>query len=387
VISKPRTTRVNQRSRFIAWTIALLALFAPAIASADRIVLYPVDGRADQERLEQIEERNLSLLEEQGHSLTSPTVAQRPRGSAAFEAAASGANAQYVIFAEVDPLRAQYRLHIEVYYRPSGRTEELVATVLEAEERERLSDILSSMVRREGLGEDAIRLTGEGEPDGPPPEVPAGETEEERLRREAEEAARREEAARAQAEEEREAREREERERQEASQREADSQRAWNARPRYETDGHWMLQIGGGGRYGFLIGSSGNPMAESGVGLGDVMVRVGRTFDGIEGFELRGGVDFTGGGLYGLGIHVGAAYLGSFFVEPVYIGVGGEIGVIFTFTGARDVGFSGRVGALFAWRPAEHFMIEASVPELGILSPGAGLVTIGGTVRASYRFD
>jgi hypothetical protein len=128
-------------------------------------------------------------------------------------------------------------------------------------------------------------------------------------------------------------------------------------------------------------------MAASGGGLFDISVRVGRTFDGVEGFELRGGIDFTGGMLMGLGIHVGAAWLGSFFVEPVYIGVGGEVGVIFTFTGSRDVGFSGRVGALFAWRPAEHIVLEASIPELGILSPGSGLVTIGASLRAAYRFD
>lgn len=383
MISTSLPACVNLRSRFLAWTIAVVALIAPSVALADRVVLYPVDGRADQERLEQIEERITTLLEEQGHTLIAPSVAERPRGSAAYEAAASGANAQFVIVAEVDPLRAQYRLHLEVYYRPAGRTEELVATVLEAEERERLSDILSSMVRREGLGEDAIRLTGEEGPEPDPDPEPQGETEEERLRREAEEAARREEEERAR----REAEERAARERQEASQREADSQRAWNARARYETDGHWMLQVGGGGRYGFLIGAPPNPMGESGVGLFDVTLRVGRTFDGVEGFELRGGIDFAGGGLYGLGIHVGAAWLGSFFVEPVYIGVGGEIGVIFTFTGSRDVGFSGRAGALFAWRPASHFMLEASVPELGILSPGAGLVTIGGSIRASYRFD
>jgi hypothetical protein len=372
----------------LAYTFGLLAL-APGLAHADRVVLYAVDGRADSERLEEIEQRISSVLAEQGHTVVAPTSATRPRTSAQREAAASATNAQYVVLADIEPLRAQYRLHIEVYYRAAGRTEELVATVLEAEEQARLSDILSSMVRREGLGEDAIRLTG-GE--GPvTPVEPAEETDEERAAREAAEAAEREaaEAARREAEEEarREAEEQAQREAAEAASRQTAAERAWNERVRYETDGHWMAQVGVGGRYAGIIGTLPNPMAPTGGGLFDVSIRIGRTFDGIEGFELRGGIDFTAGALMGFGIHVGAAWLGSFFVEPVYIGVGGEVGVLFTFTGSRDVGFSGRAGALFAWRPAANIVLEASVPEIGIVSPGAGAVTIGGSLRAAYRFD
>jgi hypothetical protein len=388
VISIHPSLRVNSGSLLLACTLAFLAL-APGLARADRVVLYPAAGRADQERLEEIEQRISRILGEQGHMVVGPASAERPRTAAQREAAASATNAQFVVLAEVEPLRAQYRLHIEVYYRPNGRTEELVATVLESEEDARLSDILSSMVRREGLGEDAIRLTG-GEPQ--PTEQPTEqETEEERQRREAEAAARREEEERARREAEeaaqREEEERTRREAEEAAQQQSAAERAWNERVRYETDGHWMVQVGAGGRYAALIGALPNPMAPSGGGLFDVSVRIGRTFDGVEGFELRGGIDVTAGALTGLGIHVGAAWLGSFFVEPVYIGLGGELGVIFTFTGSRDVGFSGRLGALFAWRPTEHIVIEASVPEIGILSPGAGAVTIGGSLRGAYRFD
>jgi hypothetical protein len=32
-------------------------------------------------------------------------------------------------------------------------------------------------------------------------------------------------------------------------------------------------------------------------------------------------------------------------------------------------------------------MLEASIPEIGILSPGVGAFTIGASVRAGYRFD
>ncbi len=379
------TPRVNARSRFAAFTIALLVWAVPVLAEADRVVLYPLGGDAEQARLDDIEERVATILRDQGHTIVPPPSASRPSTSAEMESVASAANASYVVVAQVDPLRGQYRFEIHVYYLPAGRLEDLVATVLESEEQARLSDILSSMVRREGLGEDALRLTGE-ETTPPPP----GETDEERQRREAEEAARREaeEQARREAEEaaRREAEEQARREADEAARRAEQAQRAWNERPLYGADGHWMLQLGGSGSYAIALGEL-PAMHQAGGGLFDVSFRVGRTFDGLEGFELRGGLDYTTGVFSALGIHVGAAWLGSFFVEPFYIGAGGEVGVIFPFTGSREVGFSARVGALFAWRPIPHLVIEASVPEIGVITPGTGAVTVGGSLRVGYRFD
>lgn len=394
---------MNGRSRWTAFTVVALLWALPALAQADRVVLYPVSGRADEARLTQVEEALATLLREQGHTLVPPPVAQRPTTSAEMEATASAVNAAYVVVAEVEPLRGQYRLNIHVYYRPNGRLEDLVVTVLLAEERARLSDILSSMVRREGLGEDALRLTGEAGPSTPP--TPPGESEEERRRREAEAQARREAEERARREAEAAARaEEEERARREAearSAREADAARAWAERRQYGTDGHWMVQLLVGGGYATRLGTLPGAVQSDG-GLLDVGVRVGRTFDGLDGFELRGGFDIVTGsfagpvigdgtapsvGYTGLALHVGAAWLGSFFVEPVYIGVGGELGVIFTVTGGRDVGFSGRIGPLFAWRPTDRIVLEASLPELGIITPGSGAFTIGASLRASYRFD
>ncbi|MCZ7684223.1 MAG: hypothetical protein M5U28_37770 [Sandaracinaceae bacterium] len=403
---------VNPRSRIAAFTLALLLWALPALAQADRVVLYPVAGTAAETRLAEIEERLATLLREQGHTVVAPTSATRPQSSGEMEAAASATNATYVVVAEVDPLRAQYRMHVHVYYRPSGRLEDLVATVLEAEEPERLSDILSSMVRREGLGEDALRLTGT-EPADP------GETDEERRRREEEERARLEEEERARREAEeaarQEAEEQARREREEAERRRREAQSAWDARPQYGADGHWMVQLQVGGGWATRLGSLPGAVQSDG-GLFDVGARVGRTFDGLDGFELRGGIDVLMGsfagpvtctdpmgrptrcadpadgvsssvGFTGLAVHVGAAWLGSFLVEPLYVGLGGEVGVIFSLTGARDAGFSGRASALFAWRPVPHFVIEASIPEIGVLSPGSGVLSIGGGVRAGYRFD
>ena len=127
-------------------------------------------------------------------------------------------------------------------------------------------------------------------------------------------------------------------------------------------------------------------MAQGGGGLFDLGLRLGRTFEGLDGFELRGGLDFATGAFAAIGLHVGAAWLGSFLVEPLFIGLGAEVGVLFTLTGARDVAFSGRISALWAWRPVENFYLEVSVPELGYVSPGAGAVTIGASARGGVRF-
>ncbi|GAB5543584.1 MAG: hypothetical protein SangKO_033440 [Sandaracinaceae bacterium] len=378
---------VNARWRLL-WVAVLAIGLLPGVARADAVALLSVDGRAAPERLEEVESTMGAILREQGHRLVSPAAdVSHPPSSAEMEAAAG--SALYVVAAEVEPLRGQYRLHIHVYYRPAGRMEDLVVTVLEAEERERLADILASMVRREGIGEDALRLTGEEDPD-----EAARRAEEERLRREEEERRAREESEAAQREEEErlraEAAEAARIEEEEAARRAAEAEQeaetAWEGRPRYGADGPWMIQGRVGGRVAVLLGGLPNPTASGQGGLFDLGVRVGRSFEGLEGFELRGGVDFATGIYTGLALHVGAAWLGSFFVEPIYIGGEAEVGAVFTLTGARDVGFSGHLSALVAWRPTERFYLEASLPEIGLVTPGAGALTIGASLRAGYRF-
>ena len=388
--------RVNRGSRLLALIgVLFTAIAVPSAASADAIALLPLTGRAEAERLQRVEQLAAEILREQGHRIVPPgsTRIQGAPSSAQMEAVAAETSATYVVTAEVEPLRAQYRLHVYVYYRPAGRTEDLVATVLEAEERARLSDILSAMVRRQGLGEDALRLTGEPEdPDAAAAAERARLEEEARRAREEEEAARREEEEAAR----REAEEAMRREAEEQARREEEARRAartaWDARVPYGADAPWMVQLVVGGRYAVPLGAlpvmppPGAPQPRQGGGLFDLGVRIGRSFEGVDGFELRGGLDFHTGAFTALGVHVGAAWLGSFFVEPVFIGLGGDVGVIFTLTGAQDVGFSGQVSALFAWRPVDRFYLEASLPEIGIVSPGSGAVTIGASLRAGYRF-
>lgn len=399
MITAIQSRLVNARSRSLAFTLLILVWALPSVAQADRVVLYSVGGRADQARLDEIHATLSAILREQGHTVLPPPSAERPTTSSAMQAAAG--DAAYVVVADMDPLRAQYRLHIRVFYAPNARLEDLVVTVLEAEERERLSDVVSSMVRREGLGDDALRLTGMA----PSEPAAAGETDEERRARE--EAARREQEeadrlAREAAEAVRiEEEERARREAEEAAIREADAQRAWNERLQYGADGPWMVQARVGGAYALRLSGIGNAERNDG-GLLDVGVRIGRTFEGLDGFEVRGGVDFITGefagvvrsdgsapavGLTGLALHVGAAWLGSFFTAPIYLGAGVDLGVIFPFTGSRDVGFSGRLSPLVAWRLVENIVLEASVLEVGVLTSGAGVFTLGGSVRASYRFE
>ncbi|MCC6874442.1 MAG: hypothetical protein IT378_09085 [Sandaracinaceae bacterium] len=375
---------LRRRALQLAFTLAALA---PAVAHADRVLLYPVGGRADEDRLETVEQSLATILREQGHTLVPPSDRRAPASSQAMEQVAAAAQAVYVVTADIEPMPGQYRLHVLVYYRPAGRLEELLVGVLLVDEQSRLRDVLRSMVRPEGLGDDAVRLTGIEETAEQRAAREAAERArlegEERARREAEERARAEEEARRRADEEaarqREDEERRAREAREREEREGRARNAWNDRVRYGTDGPWLLQLGAGGRY---IGA----FAGQGGGLFDVTARVGRTFDGVDGFELRGGLDVTTGAVTGIAIHAGAAYLGSVFVEPIYLGVAGEIGVFFALTGARNVAFSARIGPVLAWRPLPHLYFEVSAPELGLLTAGSGALGIGGSLRVGYRF-
>ncbi|MBX3269774.1 MAG: hypothetical protein KF729_05915 [Sandaracinaceae bacterium] len=377
----------SRATAFLAFTIAL----APALAAAQPVALLPLGGSAAQERLEAVEQRIADQLRAQGLRLAPPAASARvdhPPTSAQLEAIAEQARATYVVTGEVEAMRGQYRLHLHVYYRPGARLEELLVVVLESDESARLADILRSMVRPDGLGDDALRLTGDEDPD-----ARARREAEEAARREADEAARREaeEAARLEAEaaarrEAEEAARRAEDEAARAAEEAARREReAWAGRAPYGGDGDWMLQLGVGGRYFGTLGVL-PASAQGGGGLFDAALRLGRSFREVEGFELRGGLELTTGAFSGMAIHVGAAWLGSPIVEPVFIGAAAELGVLFTFTGARDAGFSARVSAVIAWRPVEHFYLEASLPELGYVSPGAGALTIGASVRAGYRF-
>jgi hypothetical protein len=385
--------------------LVLPAFVVPSVAHAERVVLYPVTGDADPDVLDEVEDALEASIRRVGHSRAPAPggiASSAPTTSAQMEGIAMSAQARYVVVPRIEPLPGQYRLHLVVGH--DGRVEELLVNVVRAEESARLDDVLRSILRPEGLGEDALRLSGI-------------ETDEERARREAEEAARREaeaaaqrdaEAARleeerraAEAEAARRAEEEAQRERTaaEQAQREEEERRAREAnagenRPQLGSDGATIVMLGvlGGGLV--PVGTSGPQPTGGGavrppsgaLGIGVIQARVGHALSGTGGLELRGGLDLMLGGTSGLGILVGASYQLTPFTAPIHIGAMIELGVNILFTGPQDAGFLGRVSAIASWMPIEHFSIEVSLPELGYVSNGPGAVTFGASARLGYRF-
>ena len=382
----------------------LLPWLVPSTARAERVVLFPVTGNADQDVLDEAEDALESAIRRVGHgrALTPGGVAaSAPTTSAQMEGIAASAQARYVVVPSLEPMPGQYRLHLIVGH--DGRVEELLVNVARAEEAARLDDVLRSMLRPEGLGDDALRLSGV-------------ETEDERARREAEERARREaeagaaseaeaarleqerraaeaEAARRAEEEAQRAREAAEQARQEEEARRAREASAWENRPQLGSDGPTVVMLGvlGGGLV--PVGTSG-PQPSGGtvrppsgaLAVAAIQARVGHALSGTGGLELRGGLDVLVGGTSGLGIVVGASYQLTPFTAPLHIGAMVELGLNILFTGPQDAGFVGRVSAIASWMPVEHFSIEVSLPELGYVSNGPGAVTFGASARLGYRF-
>jgi hypothetical protein len=385
----------SRRPSIVAFTILAAAAaglgLAPAVAHADRVVLYPVSGRADPDRLEAVEDRIADAIRAAGHEVLAPPgglgVTDRPSTSAQMGGVATASGATYVVLAEVEPLRGQYRLHVRVGYQPTERAEDLVVTVMDAEEEARLRDVLGAMLRPDGLGEDAVRLTGEPDPAAEEAERRRRE-EEERAAREAEEARLAEEEAAREAREAEEARRAEEEAAREAREQREREREAWSQRATYGSDGEWLLMLGGEGSYafGFSQRSVAGVTRDTGGGLGLIQARVGRAFSGTDGLELRGGVDVVLGTIGGLNIVLGGVWQFSPFLEPIRIGVTLEVGASFTFTGARDAGFLVRGGAVASWAPTRQLQIELALPEIGVITNGPGAFLIGAALRVGYRF-
>jgi len=399
----------SSRSALAAFTILAVALapvLLPAVAHADRVVLYPLSGRADQDRLDELEDRVADAIREVGHEVIAPpgglASTGRPETSAQMDAVASDAGATYVVLAEIEPMRGQYRLHVRVGYRPAQRVEELTLTVLDAEEHARLLDVLRAMLRPDGLGDDAMRLTGDQAPVSDEERLRREEEERARLAAEEEERRRREAEESATAEEERRRAEEEaaraEAERQRAEEERAQREReAWNTRPVYGRDGAWLVMLGVEGSYAHALsprvatvtnpdGTTSTRTFGSGGGLGIIQARVGYAFEGTDGLELRGGVDIELGTFGALAIVLGGAWQFTPTTLPIHIGFTVELGPNFLFSGARDVGFLVRGGAVASWTPMEHLQIELALPEIGVLTNGSGALVFGAALRAGYRF-
>lgn len=363
--------------------VALAALGTATTARADRVVLEPPNGTAVQERLDEVADALGVAIRAAGHEVQAvpplgpglppaplPTTSDEMRNIARQQAA------QYVVTATVTPMPGQYRLLLRVGYAPIGRVEELEVNVVEAEEPARLADIVRSMVRPEGLGEDAVRLA-------------AGDAEAqarlaaERERLAAEERARHEEEQRARLAREQEQRQQLlERERQRTAEREQRAREAWASRERYGVgERPWIILAGLDVRS--LLAQ---PTGRDGGFFGAVELRGGYAIPGVPGLEARAGVDVVFGSISALTFTVGGVYLASPFTQPVFIGGGGDLGVFVGTTGARTAAFTARGGPMISWRAGPRFYVEGTVPELTYISASSGALAIGLSARAGVRF-
>ncbi len=371
--------------------MALALSLTPGVALAEQVELFPVGGTAEGSTLTMAQSHIRQAIVALGHTLVDGS-GTRPTTAAEFTAAAASTRSVYVVLADIEPHPGHYGLHVWVGSVDANRVEELFVDVLLEDEDSRLHDVLGSMLRPQGLGEDALRLSAE-------------ETDAERARRLAAEAAARqaeldrqhqaEADAAAAAEAQRRADEAErarladeERQRREQADRDAaqSAQQAWDHRPLYGAGGAWMIQLGGAGGGAVQYGAH-NPHVPDAGALGLVQLRLGRAIDGTGGLELRAGADVFFGLGAGLDLVVGATYQLTPTTEPIHLGVIAELGLSIAFQGPRDVGFLLRAGAVASWNPTGGLYFELALPELGVMTNGSGALVFGASLRVGYRFD
>ncbi len=353
----------------LALGLVAAALLFPGTALADRVVLLRPTGSTVEERVDAIDEALTGAVQALGHeALTESGVrgnAPPPETGNEMRAIGEMQNAEWTVVPRITSMQAgRYRMILRVGHTADGRVEELEVSVYDASQSERLRDVLGAMLRPEGVGEDALRLTEE--PEAPPANV---EDEAERAHREAEEreherAAREEFLAR-------------ERERAEEERRRA--QESWDGRERYGQRGQWMIGAG------FDL----RPLITSNVGNGGLLlgvsVRLGRSFEGLPGFEVRATADVIGGSTSAFALTAGAVYLHSFFDVPVFIGLGIDLGWFQAFTGDNSPSFLLRAAPTVAWRVVDDFWLEVGVGEI-MFSTSQGALTTGVSLRVAFRF-
>lgn len=378
----------------VALLVAPLLSAWPTVARADQVVMLPPEGTADETLGADVEQALADTLRALGHTVLSGDTVQRagivgsPRTSDEFVAIAQANGAAWVLTSEVHPLTGQYRLMVRASYAPIRRVEELDVLVVTEEQAARLRDVLTSLVRPQGLGEDALRLTGG--------EDAAAAEERERLLREQHEREAREQAARDEAERQRqaadEARARAEFERREAERAQAERDRlaaAFDARERYAASPEtpWLGQVGVSGAALMAYDDSHRPATSTGGGaFAALEFRVGYGLASVRGLELRGGLHLVFGAVNAVDLVVGAAYLTSPFSFPLHLGGAVELGAFLNTSGARAPGFLLCGGAVAAYRLAPRVYVEADLPTFTVISSAGGVVALGAGARIGYRF-
>ena len=142
---------------------SVVSLIASA-GAADRVVLVRPTG-ADETRLDDLEDILAQAIQAAGHSAVTERAgvdpnAPPPTTGNEMRAVADLQNAAYVVATELhDPTASTYHLRVRVGYAPESRLEAIDVAVPVTAELPRLIDVLRSMLRPEGLGDEALRLT------------------------------------------------------------------------------------------------------------------------------------------------------------------------------------------------------------------------------------
>jgi hypothetical protein len=93
------------------------------------------------------------------------------------------------------------------------------------------------------------------------------------------------------------------------------------------------------------------------------------------------------GAVGGMHVVVGGSWQWTPLLAPLHLGFVAELGASFLFTGARDVGFFARGGAIASWVPTPQLQIELALPEIGVVTQGPGALLVGASARIGYRFE
>ncbi len=379
-----RSSRSTSRACAFVTSSLLAVLLSATVtntAKADRVIVLRATGDVDETTLANAQLAVAQSLTAIGHELVAEQGALHaddsvlPENAGEMQAIAQVHQADWVVVAIVhDADESAYWTTLRVGHAADASLEELDIEVRRATESERLQRVLTLMIRPGGAGEEGIALAGEDQT--------GRQSEAERLAAQAaaEEEARRLEEARALAEAEAEAAAERERQEREAAEALAAEQAEFAERDRYGVaDGLTMIQAGVAAR--FIVASEG-----TGVFLGGVELRVGRGFEAIPGLELRGGLEVVYGATSALNVFGGAAYLFSPFSAPLHLGASLELGMLIGFSGNRGPSFLARGSALMAYNVRGGFYLEASLPELQVLSYSGGVLSLGASVRAGLRF-
>lgn len=315
-------------------------LVQSSIARADQVVYLPTKGEGSTADLEGIDAALERTLGELGHQSAKSETREFPTTSAERDALAGRYQAQWIVEGYVgrsDDKR--YRLRLQASYTPADRIEEIEVDVERKQESARLKEVLAAMLRPEGLGDEALRLSQEST------KSKEGKAEERA---------------------------------------EGQKDAAPDASERALSAHHWITAIRGSG-HGILTRDTQNNGESA---LGGSCLQLQYAPPPLPRLRLGLSFGFFGGATTALGYSANVAYLigelGS--SSRWHWGVTADLGVFQGLSGSRNVAFMARTGPLLVWSPNDRFEIQIVPPELLVLSSGGGVLALGGSLGLGWRF-